>query len=131
MTLAHYSLLVACLLPVVCAGLAKAGRFSAPASQGGYDNADPSAWLARQSGRRARANAAQANSFEALPFFIGAVVIALQLQAPQLQLDVLAILFVVTRIVYIFLYVADLATFRSAAWTVGLLLNIAILLLGV
>ena len=32
-------------------------------------------WLARQSGWRARANAAQANCFEAIPFYIGAVII--------------------------------------------------------
>lgn len=130
-TVAHACVLVAALLPIACAALAKWGLFGVPRKDGGYDNHNPRAWMARQTDWRARANAAQANSFEALPFFIGAVVIALQLQAPQLQLDVLAILFVVTRIVYIFLYVADLATFRSAAWTVGLLLNIAILLLGV
>ena len=57
------------------------------AKQGGYDNSDPRGWLARQTDWRARANAAQANSFEALPFFIGAVIIAHQLGAPQTRLD--------------------------------------------
>ena len=44
----------------------------APASPGrpqGYDNHNPRAWLAQVTGFRARANAAQTNSFEAFPFF--------------------------------------------------------------
>ena len=129
-TLAYWCVLVAALLPIVCAGVAKSGRFGVPRSQGGYDNADPRAWLARQGDWRARANAAQTNSFEALPFFIGAVVIAHQLGAVQLRLDVLALVFVVLRVVYIVLYVADQPNARSAVWAMALLANIAILFVG-
>jgi len=129
-TLAYWCVLVAALLPIVCAGVAKSGRFGVPRSQGGYDNADPRAWLARQGDWRARANAAQTNSFEALPFFIGAVVIAHQLGAVQLRLDVLAFVFVVLRMVYIVLYVADQPNARSAVWAMALLANIAILFVG-
>ena len=67
-TVAYWCVLVAVFLPIVCAGIAKWGSFGKPRSQGGFDNVDPRAWLARQTGWRARANAAQANSFEALPF---------------------------------------------------------------
>jgi len=129
-TLAYWCVLVAALLPIVCAGVAKSGRFGVPRSQGGYDNADPRAWLARQGDWRARANAAQTNSFEALPFFIGAVVIAHQLGAVQLRLDILAFVFVVLRMVYIVLYVADQPNARSAVWAMALLANIAILFVG-
>ena len=129
-SLAHWCVLVAAMLPIVCAGIAKAGSFGKPASAGGYDNRDPRAWLGRQSDWRARANAAQANSFEALPFFIGAVVIAHQLGAAQVWLDWMALGYVVCRVAFIALYVADKATARSLVWTVGLLLNIGILLLG-
>ena len=93
----------------------------------GSDNHDPRAWLARQTGWRARANAAQANSFEALPFFIGAVIIAHQLGAPQPRLDLLAWGFVALRLVYIALYVADKANARSLVWMAALALNIGIL----
>ncbi|MCY7306793.1 MAG: MAPEG family protein [Rhodoferax sp.] len=129
-TLAYWCVLLAALLPIVCAGAAKSGRFGVPRSQGGYDNADPRAWLARQGDWRARANAAQANSFEALPFFIGAVVIAHQLGAAQLRLDVLAVVFVVLRMVYILLYLADQSNARSVVWSLALLANIAILFAG-
>lgn len=127
-TVAYWCVLAAALLPYVCAYLAKSGGFGKPRRQGGYDNGQPRAWLARQTGWHARADAAQANSFEALPFFIGAVVIAHQLGAPQTRLDILALLFVILRIIYIAMYVAGLATLRSAVWAAALGANIAILL---
>jgi len=130
-TLAYGCVLVAALLPILCAGIAKWGLFGKPRREGGYDNHNPRAWLARQTDWRARANAAQANSFESLPFFIGAVIIAHQLHAPQTRLDILAFLFIFTRLVYILMYLADMATARSLAFAVGLGLNIAILLSGI
>ncbi|MEY4345406.1 MAG: hypothetical protein RL032_1238 [Pseudomonadota bacterium] len=129
-TVAYWCVLVVALLPIVCAGLAKAGKFGTPRRDGGYDNGDPRAWLARQTDWRARANAAQANSFEALPFFIGAVLIAHQLGAAQARLDILAFLFVVLRLLYIMMYVSGMATARSGVWTLALLVNIAILFTG-
>ncbi|MEY2860419.1 MAG: hypothetical protein RLZ68_1028 [Pseudomonadota bacterium] len=129
-TVAYWCVLVVALLPIVCAGLAKAGKFGTPRRDGGYDNGDPRAWLARQTDWRARANAAQANSFEALPFFIGAVLIAHQLGAAQARLDILAFLFVVLRLLYIMMYVAGMANARSGVWTLALLVNIAILFTG-
>jgi len=129
-TVAYWCVLVAALLPILCAGLAKWGMFNRPRRDGGYDNADPRAWLARQTDWRARANAAQANSFEALPFFIGAVIIAHQLGANQARVDVLAILFILLRMVYIMMYVAGNATARSAVWTLALLANVGILFIG-
>jgi uncharacterized MAPEG superfamily protein len=87
--------------PTCCAWIAKAGGFGKPRSKGGSTTRDPRAWLARLTGWRARANAAQANSFEALPFFIGAVLIAHQLAAPRRAVDILAVVFVTLRVIYI------------------------------
>lgn len=129
-TVAYWCVLIAALLPIVCAGLAKRGASGKSVHDGGFDNNNPRAWLSRQTGASARANAAQANTFEALPFFIGAVVIAHQLGASQTPLDVLAVLFVVLRAIYIFLYVADRAAARSVVWGVAFFVNIAILFLG-
>lgn len=127
LTVAYWAVLVAALLPIVCAGIAKWGAFGKSRREGGYDNHDPRTWLSRQTDWRARANGAQANSFEALPFFIGAVIIAHQMGAMQLRLDVLAFVWVVLRLTYILLYVADLANARSLVWSLALLVNIAIL----
>jgi uncharacterized MAPEG superfamily protein len=129
-TVAYWCVLVAVLLPYACAWLAKSRGFGKPRSQGGFDNNAPREWLARQQGWQARANAAQANSFEALPFFIGAVIIAHQLGAPQTRVDILALLFVTLRIIYIAMYVAGLGTARSIVWTVALLANAGIFLSG-
>jgi uncharacterized MAPEG superfamily protein len=129
-TIAYWCVLVAAILPVVCAGIAKSGMFRISPQKGGYDNNDPRAWLARQTDWRARANAAQANTFEALPFFFAAVIIAHQLQARQAVVDILAFMFVVLRIAYIVMYVADMAKTRSAIWVTAFLVNIWILLSG-
>ena len=129
-TLAHWCVLAAALMPILCAGIAKSGQFRIPRSQGGYDNRDPRAWLARQTDWRARANAAQANCFEAMPFFIGAVVIAQLSGAPSLRVGLLALVWVVLRLVYVLLYVADQATARSAVWSLALAVNIGILFAG-
>ena len=129
-TVALWCVLIAALLPIVCAWLAKHQDFGKPRSKGGYDNNEPRAWLARQEGWKARANAAQANTFEALPFFIGAVIIAHQLGAPQTLLDILALLYVTLRIIYIAMYVAGLGTVRSVIWALALLANIGIFLSG-
>ena len=129
-TIAYWCVLVAAILPIVCAGIAKYGMFGKSLKQGGYDNHNPRAWLARQSDWRARANAAQINTFEALPFFFVAVVIAHQLQARQTVLDILAFLFIVLRMAYVTMYVADMAKTRSSIWAAALLVNVAILFLG-
>ncbi len=129
-TIAYWCVLAAALLPIACAALAKSGQMTRPPKDGGYDNNNPRVWLAAQKDWRARANAAQANTFEALPFYFAAVVIAHQLQAGQTMLDILALVFIVLRIAYVMMYVADLAKARSAIWALGLLVNIAILFLG-
>ncbi|MEO5736008.1 MAG: MAPEG family protein [Variovorax sp.] len=121
LTLAYWCVLFAALLPYVCATFAKRGAF------GPRDNVQPRDWDSRQTGWRARANGAQANSFEGLPFFIGAVVIAHQLGARQGWIDLLALAYVLLRLVYIVLYVRGLGSARSTVWTLAFLLNIAIL----
>jgi len=127
-TVAYWCVLIAVLLPYICAMLAKRAGGGNSKGEGAYDNADPRGWLARQQGWKARANAAQANSFEALPFFIGAVIIAHQLGAPQTRLDILAVLFITLRIIYFVMYVAGLPTARSAIWALAFACNLAIFL---
>lgn len=122
--LAYWCVLVAALLPYVCVWIAKVGSF------GPRDNVSPREWASKQSGWRARTNAAQANSFEGLPLFIGAVLIAHQLDASQARIDALAVAYVVLRVIYIALYVRGAGSLRSAVWTLGLLVNIAIVFAG-
>lgn len=129
-TIAYWCILAAALLPIICAGIAKYGKMRIDPGKGGYDNNNPRAWLARQTDWRARANAAQANTFEAIPFFFAAVIIAHHLQASQARLDILAVLFVALRVVYMVLYVGNLANARSIIWVFAFFTNIGILFSG-
>jgi len=113
MTIAYACLLFMGLFPYVAAGIAKKG-FE------GYDNSMPRQWLAKQTGFRARANAAQANLFESLPLFFAAVIIAQIANAPQARIDLLALGFVVARIAYLICYLANWPTARSIVWLLGL-----------
>ena len=125
MTLAEICILVACLLPIVCAGIAKSRGFGKPRREGGFDNHNPREWLAGLQGWQARAHAAQLNSFEVLPLFIAGVLVAQNHHATQHIVDALAAAFIVVRIGFICAYVFDRASLRSALWTLGLVCSIA------
>jgi uncharacterized MAPEG superfamily protein len=111
MTLAFWCVLVAAVLPIVWAGVAK--------SKASYDNRTPRDWLARLDGWRQRANWAQANAWEAFAPFAAAVIIAHLAGARQGTIDLLALVFIAARIGHGLLYIADRATLRSIAWTIG------------
>ena len=113
MTITFACVLFMGLFPYVAAGIAKKGFED-------YDNSQPRTWLAQQSGFRARANAAQANLFESLPFFFAAVIMASLMHSPQARLDLLALGFVVSRIAYLICYVANWPTARSIVWLCGI-----------
>lgn len=122
MSLATICLAVACVLPILCAGLAKRGGIA----NRSFDNHAPRAWLAKQEGAAARANAAQQNSWEALAIFGPAVLSAQLGHAPPELVDGLAVAFVVLRLAYVGLYVADRASLRSIVWTAGLLVSLGL-----
>ena len=114
MNIAFLCVLIAGLLPYLGTMVAKWGFRR-------FDNNNPREWLAQQTGFRARGNAAQANSFEAFPFFAAGVIIATLAQVDAARIDVYAVVFVVARVGFIACYVADKASLRSICWLVGLL----------
>ena len=119
MTVAFWCVLIAIFLPYLCTGIAKfsGGKF------GPRDNHDPRAFLATLEGFAKRAHSAQLNSFEVTPAFAAAVVIAHIANVAQLvTIDVLAVLFITSRLLYIICYLADWAILRSVVWGVGMAL---------
>lgn len=110
------AVVVACLLPFVCAFLAKlVGGFDFKT-----DNQNPREFLAKSTGLSARLNASQANSFEGLPMFIGAVVFAMYAFVPQNIVNAVAWLYVLLRVIYVMAYAMNLALFRSVIWVLSL-----------
>jgi uncharacterized MAPEG superfamily protein len=123
MSIAMWCVLIAGLLPYIAAAIAK--------SRSDFDNANPRDWVAQQEGYRKRANAAQSNGFETFPLFAVAVIIAMTVNhAPQHKIDLLACGFVVARLVYLGFYLANLATLRSIAWTIGTVCSVALFFVG-
>ena len=116
MTVALWCILIAIFLPYICTGVAKAS--------GGYrlkDNHDPRDFLDSLDGLGRRANAAQLNSFEVTPAFAAAVIVAhLAGNAELVTIDVLAVLFITSRLLYMICYLADWAILRSLVWLVGM-----------
>lgn len=129
MTVAEICILAACLLPIVCAGIAKSRGFGKPRRDGGFDNHNPREWLARLQGWQARAHAAQLNSFEVLPLFIAGVLVAQHHHAVQYIINALAIAFIALRIGFIWAYLTDRPNLRSAIWTLGLVCSIGLFFL--
>ncbi|RTZ47477.1 hypothetical protein EKL30_00230 [Candidimonas sp. SYP-B2681] len=120
MNIIAWLMLIAAVLPVVAATISKAGGK-------GFDNNAPRSWLANQEGWRARANAAQANLFEALPFFYAAVLFALYKMVDPGLLVSLMSAWIALRVVYLVAYIAGYGTARSAVWALALAVNIGIL----
>jgi uncharacterized MAPEG superfamily protein len=120
MTTAYLCVFIIALMPFFCAGISKAGSGS------GYNNRRPREWYGKLEGVRARAAAAQSNCWEALPFFAAAVIIAHQLGSAQPWLNQLALGFVVLRVIYVALYLADLHWQRTLVWTAALVVNCVI-----
>ncbi|NNG82744.1 MULTISPECIES: MAPEG family protein [Acinetobacter Taxon 24D] len=119
-----YLILIACLLPYVFTVIAKK-----TAGFKGRDNQNPRDFLAKTTGLAARANAVQQNSFESLPLFIAAILMAEYMVVPQTVIMTFGIAYIVLRIVYGICYLANWATLRSIVWTLSLLCPICLLLL--
>ncbi|KAE9649563.1 MAPEG family protein [Pseudomonas fluorescens] len=119
MTVAFWCVLIAIFLPYLCTGVAKfsQGKF------GPRQNHDPRAFLDTLQGVAKRAHSAQLNGFEVTPAFAAAVIIAhLAGTAELVTINVLAVLFITSRLLYIICYLADWAILRSVVWSVGMAL---------
>jgi uncharacterized MAPEG superfamily protein len=121
MTTALWCVFIAGLLPYICALASKIGAAD-------FDNDEPRAWLAKQQGHRARANAAQQNSFEAFGYFAAAVIVAHITRGQQAQVDTLAMVFIAARVAYIIVYLGGWGTIRSLVWAVGIVSTVWIFL---
>ncbi|WP_448981784.1 MAPEG family protein [Neisseria sicca] len=127
MTLAYWCILLAYLLPLFCATIAKATGGFKPS-----DNRNPCEFLAHTQGLSARADAAQQNGFEVFAPFAAAVLVAHATgNAAQATINLLSISFIAFRIAYIFSYLKDKPSLRSAMWTGGFVCTIGLFVAAV
>ncbi|MGL4239576.1 MAG: MAPEG family protein [Beijerinckiaceae bacterium] len=119
MTIALWCVLLAALLPVVSAGIAKSAG-------GAYDNADPRGRASSYEGLAKRAHAAHLNGFEAFPLFAAAVLVAELKGGPRGMVDALAVVYISARVGYVGLYLLDKPALRSLVWAIAFFCAIAI-----
>ena len=86
---------------------------------GGYDNRHPRDQQSDLEGWGRRALAAHLNSFEAFPGFAAAVIVAHLAAADPVWSSWIAVVFVVSRIAYTALYLANVHVWRSLVWSIG------------
>ncbi len=118
MTIAYWCVLVMIIFPYFFTGLAKSG--------GDFNNYSPRSFLEKQTGWRKRAHYIQLNCFETTPAFGLAIIIAHFAHAPQLTINYLAILFIISRVIYALCYLGNKPLLRSLFWTIGMILIISL-----
>lgn len=109
MNISALCIFLTCLIPTVCAGIAK--------MTGGFKmshNAHPRDFLAGLTGKSARANAAQMNGWEAVPQFSAAILAALYFCGKAPLIDNIAIVFVISRVLYSAAYIANFSRTRTS-----------------
>jgi uncharacterized MAPEG superfamily protein len=122
MTIAFWTLLFAIMLPWLMALIKKT-----PSSlHGKYDNRAPRAGEQNLQGVSQRVSWAEQNSYEILPGYIAAIIVSYLVGAEQYCIDIFALIFIGSRILYCLCYIKDWPSLRSAVWVVGLLCIIAI-----
>ncbi|MBZ9785467.1 MAPEG family protein [Pseudomonas sp. REP124] len=96
--------------------------------QGGYDNHLPRQQQGQLTGFGARAVAAHQNSIEAFILFSVGVLMAHTTQTAGWLIDLIAIVFVIARVIYLLCYWKDLAWQRSLVWLVGLVCSLLLMI---
>ncbi len=114
MSVAYWCILAAALLPYLLTTIAKAGGPD-------YNNRNPRAWIAKQSGnyRVQRANAAHLNAFEAFAPFAAGVLMAQFAGVDATLVTRLALAFIAFRVLHAVFYLADKPPLRSLSWLGG------------
>lgn len=113
MSIAYWCILIAAALPYLWVSVAKSG---AP----DYNNKDPRGWVANQQSYRVRNGyGAHLNAFEAFPAFAASVLMAQFAGVDEGRISMLALAFVVFRILHGIFYLSGTHALRSLVWLGG------------
>ena len=119
MTIGYICLLICMLLPIFWAGVSKYGFNSIK-----YDNESPRDHISLLSGKAKNAYNAEQNCYETFPPFAAAVIVAHQIGNDQSMIDLLCVVFLLSRISHGYFYITNRGSVRSIAFLIGLTANI-------
>jgi uncharacterized MAPEG superfamily protein len=118
MTIAIWCILIAGILPYVAFSFVR-----------GIDPNQPRVGVADLQGRAARAYGAQLNGFETFPIFAAAVIVSHMIGGPSRIADILAVVYILLRIVHLAAYIADRQPLRSTAFSLAQFVALVIFVL--
>ncbi len=121
MTIGYMCLLICMLLPIFWAGVSKYGYGDIK-----YDNESPRDHLSSLSGKAKNAYNAEQNCYETFPAFAAAVIIAHQIGNDQFMINMLCVVFLLTRILHGYFYITNKGSLRSIVFVLGLIANICL-----
>ncbi len=124
MTIALWCLFFAGILHTISKGPLALQMAKAP---GGYNNNTPREQAASLEGLGKRALGVHLNQIESFPLFAVGVLVAYAANVQSAAVDYLALAYIASRIIYIPLYLNDIATARSLVWGVGYLSSLALM----
>lgn len=118
-------ILAACFLPYIFTIIA---RMNAGYNPKIHDN--PRKLLENSTGLAARANAVQQNSFEGLPLFLTAMLMADYLVVADIIIILFGLVYILLRVLYGLCYLANFPRLRSIFWLLATLCPVALLMLS-
>lgn len=124
MTIALWCLFFAGVLHAISKGPLVMEMAKAP---GGYNNNMPREQAASLEARGKRALAIHLNQIESFPLFAVGVLVAQVAGVQSAAVDYLALAYIASRIIYMPLYLNDIATARSLVWSVGFFSSLALM----
>ncbi|MBL8616592.1 MAG: MAPEG family protein [Deltaproteobacteria bacterium] len=120
------SIIPALIAAVLVTVGSKAPLALAQAKTGRYDNKHPRAQQAKLEGWGARASAAHANGWEALPIFLAGGALCVATGGDGATAALIGWGWVLSRVVYTALYVQNIDKVRSLVWGLGLALALSL-----
>ena len=124
MTFAYVCIVIALILPMIWAGIAK------KESKIPINNNAPRDHIHHLQGRAKNAYGVEQNSYESFPPFAIAVIVAHLTGGTQLTIDILASLYIASRLMYGVFYLQGKGTLRSSTFMVGLITTISLFFVG-
>lgn len=128
MNIAILCVLIGAIQPIIWSLAAKIG-----ANKQGirYDNEAPRPLMQSYDGWIGRANWAQQNAFEAFPVFAAAVILAMVTEVDPATINLWAIVWVIARFVFGFLYIFNFDKLRSLVWAIAMAASIRLLIAAI